>query len=195
MKKCTLCVDRIYNDNLPEADRVPGLRRRLPDGRAAFRRSRRSGLGGLAAGRRARRRRPDARARLPAGQQIPAAARAARPPPAIRAPAARAGRRAEGGLLGWIDRMLSRLAMHPAFSVIFFTTASGAGYGLLALLGLACRPRAGADQRAGSAPSASAFRWRWSPPACCPRRCISASRSARGAPSRSGGRPGCRARA
>jgi len=27
--------------------------------------------------------------------------------------------------------------MHPAFSVIFFTTASGAGYGLLALLGVA----------------------------------------------------------
>jgi DMSO reductase anchor subunit len=27
--------------------------------------------------------------------------------------------------------------MHPAFSVVFFTTASGAGYGLLALLGLA----------------------------------------------------------
>ena len=26
--------------------------------------------------------------------------------------------------------------MHPAFSVIFFTTASGAGYGLLVLLGL-----------------------------------------------------------
>src|SRR5262245_65508077 len=26
--------------------------------------------------------------------------------------------------------------MHPAFSVIFFTVASGAGYGLLALLGL-----------------------------------------------------------
>ncbi len=25
--------------------------------------------------------------------------------------------------------------MHPAFSVIFFTTASGAGYGLLAMLG------------------------------------------------------------
>ena len=27
--------------------------------------------------------------------------------------------------------------MHPAYSVILFTTASGAGYGLLALLGLA----------------------------------------------------------
>ena len=26
--------------------------------------------------------------------------------------------------------------MHPALSVIFFTTASGAGYGLLALLGI-----------------------------------------------------------
>jgi DMSO reductase anchor subunit len=26
--------------------------------------------------------------------------------------------------------------MHPAFSVIFFTTATGAGYGLLALLGV-----------------------------------------------------------
>ena len=25
--------------------------------------------------------------------------------------------------------------MHPAFSVVFFTTATGAGYGLLALLG------------------------------------------------------------
>jgi Fe-S-cluster-containing dehydrogenase component len=23
MKKCTLCIDRIYNDNLPEADRRP----------------------------------------------------------------------------------------------------------------------------------------------------------------------------
>jgi DMSO reductase anchor subunit len=29
-----------------------------------------------------------------------------------------------------------RLIMHPAFSVIFFTTATGAGYGLLALLGI-----------------------------------------------------------
>ena len=26
--------------------------------------------------------------------------------------------------------------MHPAYSVILFTTASGAGYGLMALLGL-----------------------------------------------------------
>jgi Fe-S-cluster-containing dehydrogenase component len=41
MKKCTLCVDRIYNDTCP---RKTGTRLRagLPDRRAAFRRSRRS---------------------------------------------------------------------------------------------------------------------------------------------------------
>ena len=42
------------------------------------------------------------------------------------------------GFFRWADRVLccrcSR--MHPAYSVILFTTASGAGYGLLALLGL-----------------------------------------------------------
>ena len=43
MKKCTLCVDRIYNETFAPEDRVPGLRARLPDRRAAFRRSRRSG--------------------------------------------------------------------------------------------------------------------------------------------------------
>ncbi len=30
MKKCTLCVDRIYNENLPEADRVPACVRACP---------------------------------------------------------------------------------------------------------------------------------------------------------------------
>ena len=30
MKKCTLCVDRIYNDNLPEEDRVPARVRTCP---------------------------------------------------------------------------------------------------------------------------------------------------------------------
>jgi DMSO reductase anchor subunit len=35
---------------------------------------------------------------------------------------------------GMLDQDL--IAMHPAFSVIFFTTASGAGYGLIGLLGV-----------------------------------------------------------
>ena len=30
MKKCTLCVDRIYNDNIPEEDRVPACVRTCP---------------------------------------------------------------------------------------------------------------------------------------------------------------------
>ncbi len=42
MKKCTLCVDRIYNENLPRDRPRAGLRRGLPDRRAPLRRSRRS---------------------------------------------------------------------------------------------------------------------------------------------------------
>jgi Fe-S-cluster-containing dehydrogenase component len=30
MKKCTLCVDRIYNDNIPVEDRVPACVRTCP---------------------------------------------------------------------------------------------------------------------------------------------------------------------
>ena len=30
MKKCTLCVDRIYNDNLPEEDREPACVKSCP---------------------------------------------------------------------------------------------------------------------------------------------------------------------
>jgi Fe-S-cluster-containing dehydrogenase component len=36
MKKCTLCVDRIYNDNLPEEDRVPACVRACPAGARHF---------------------------------------------------------------------------------------------------------------------------------------------------------------
>jgi Fe-S-cluster-containing dehydrogenase component len=42
MKKCTLCVDRIYSETLPEEDRDSRLRAHLPCGRAAFRRFQRS---------------------------------------------------------------------------------------------------------------------------------------------------------
>jgi Fe-S-cluster-containing dehydrogenase component len=30
MKKCTLCIDRIYNQNIPEIDRVPSCVRTCP---------------------------------------------------------------------------------------------------------------------------------------------------------------------
>lgn len=36
MKKCTLCVDRIYNENLPEEDRVPSCVRTCPAGARHF---------------------------------------------------------------------------------------------------------------------------------------------------------------
>ena len=36
MKKCTLCVDRIYNDNIPEEDRVPACVRTCPSGARHF---------------------------------------------------------------------------------------------------------------------------------------------------------------
>jgi Fe-S-cluster-containing dehydrogenase component len=36
MKKCTLCVDRIYNENLPEVDRVPVCVRTCPAGARHF---------------------------------------------------------------------------------------------------------------------------------------------------------------
>ncbi len=36
MKKCTLCVDRIYNENLEEVDRVPACVKACPTGARAF---------------------------------------------------------------------------------------------------------------------------------------------------------------
>ena len=36
MKKCTLCVDRIYNENLVEEDRVPACVRACPTGARHF---------------------------------------------------------------------------------------------------------------------------------------------------------------
>lgn len=36
MKKCTLCVDRIYNENIPEGDRVPSCVRTCPAGARHF---------------------------------------------------------------------------------------------------------------------------------------------------------------
>jgi Fe-S-cluster-containing dehydrogenase component len=36
MKKCTLCIDRIYNEHLPEEDRVPACVRACPTGARHF---------------------------------------------------------------------------------------------------------------------------------------------------------------
>ncbi len=79
MKKCTLCVDRIYNDTLERGGSSARLRPRLPDRRPPLRRSRRQRQRGLEAGCRAWRLRSAARVGLQADQQISAATAKARP--------------------------------------------------------------------------------------------------------------------
>ncbi len=104
MKKCTLCIDRIYNENIPRPNAYPPA---SPPARpcTAFRRSRRSRQRGVATGRRARRLRSDAGDGLQAGEQIPAAA----PPSAGGRTGAGTEAEPSGtGVLRWIDRVLSR---------------------------------------------------------------------------------------
>ena len=124
-----------------EEDRMPACVRACPTGARHF-----GDLGdpdsrGLAAGRRARRLRPDAGARLHAGQQIPAAAAAPDRAGLHRRPAALepggAARRVPRLARSRARRLNCPRARASAPSVIVFTTASGAGYGLLFLLGLA----------------------------------------------------------
>src|SRR2546430_14186936 len=122
------------------------LRLCMPDKGAVLRRSRRSEFCGIGACRGARRQRPDAGARLSPDQQIPAAAPRA---PLCRGPSAaavdRAPRRSAkrsrcrepAVALGRPPPVALSETMHPALSIVFFTTASGAGFALLFLLGLA----------------------------------------------------------
>ncbi len=74
MKKCTLCVDRIYNENIPEEDRVPACVAACPTGARHFGDFADADFGSVAAFGRARRGRTDAGARLPAVQPLPAPA-------------------------------------------------------------------------------------------------------------------------
>ncbi len=74
MKKCTLCIDRIYNEHLPDQDREPACVMVCPVNARHFGDLGDPEFGDFGTGRRAPRTRPDARTRLQAGQQIPAAA-------------------------------------------------------------------------------------------------------------------------
>jgi len=84
MKKCTLCVDRIYNENLEEVDRTPACVRTCPANARHF--------GEMGTN--------------PVNKYLP-------PRPKVRpdqAPVSAAPHvKAEGGLLGWVDKMLEAL--------------------------------------------------------------------------------------
>ncbi|RWE02724.1 4Fe-4S dicluster domain-containing protein [Mesorhizobium sp.] len=106
MKKCTLCVDRIYNDNLAAEDRVPACVAACPTSARHF-----GDLGDPASAISQlveERRGGDLMPELgykPTNKYLPPRARSERAAK-VDAPALEPIK-AEGGLLGWIDRMLS----------------------------------------------------------------------------------------
>jgi sulfite dehydrogenase (quinone) subunit SoeB len=104
MKKCTLCVDRIYNDNLAEEDRVPACVAACPTSARHF-----GDLGDplsavsqLVAERGGVDLMPEMGYK-PTNKYLPPRAQRAASVPAPRLEPVKA----EGGFLGWVDRMLS----------------------------------------------------------------------------------------
>ncbi len=113
MRKCTLCVDRIYNETHRRGRSRPRLRSRLPDRCPRLRRPRRSGERGVAECCCPRRLRPAAGDGLQADQQVPAPARAARCDDGAAAGLLADMATASTGsaiekLFGWIDKALSQ---------------------------------------------------------------------------------------
>jgi Fe-S-cluster-containing dehydrogenase component len=104
MKKCTLCIDRIYNQTLDEADRVPACVAACPTSARHFGDlgDPTSAVSQLVAERGGVDLMPEMGYR-PTNTYLPPRSRAqAAAAPAL-VPVA-----AEGGLLGWVDKMLSR---------------------------------------------------------------------------------------
>src|SRR5690606_2594866 len=128
-------VHAVRRPDLHRAPRRGRARPGLPAGpapaRAPLRRPGRSRVRRPHAGRRARRRGAAARAGLPAGPPLPAPAPAPRRRRRRRR-RARAGNARDLAPALALPRPEALTPMHPALSVILFTTLSGAGYGLLA---------------------------------------------------------------
>ncbi len=106
MKKCTLCVDRIYNQNLDEADRVPACVAACPTGARHFGDlgDPNSAVSKLTAERGGVDLMPEMGYR-PTNKYLPPRSRAEKA--AALAPALQPAA-VEGGFLVWVDKMLSR---------------------------------------------------------------------------------------
>ncbi|RWX65028.1 4Fe-4S dicluster domain-containing protein, partial [Mesorhizobium sp. M2A.F.Ca.ET.039.01.1.1] len=106
MKKCTLCVDRIYNDNLAEEDRVPACVAACPTSARHFGDlgDPTSAISQLVEERGGVALMPELGYK-PTNRYLPPRARSERAAK-VDAPALEPIK-AEGGFLGWIDRVLS----------------------------------------------------------------------------------------
>ncbi len=103
MKKCTLCIDRIYNQNLPEADRVPACVAACPTSARHFGDlgDPSSAVSQLVAERGGADLMPEMGYR-PTNKYLPPRARNAHAEAQALEPVA------AGGFLGWVDKVLSR---------------------------------------------------------------------------------------
>ena len=108
MKKCTLCVDRIYNDNIPEEDRVPACVKTCPAHARHFGdlADPNSEVSQLVAERGGMDLMPELGYR-PTNTYLPPRPRKTEPG-CTGAPAALEPAKPEGGFLGWLDQVLSR---------------------------------------------------------------------------------------
>ena len=106
MKKCTLCIDRIYNANLAEEDRVPACVRACPAGARHFGdlADPDSGVSRLVAKRGGFDLMPEMGYR-PTHKYLPPRPRRSAPGGAV-APAVLEPAEPQGGFLAWLDRVL-----------------------------------------------------------------------------------------
>jgi Fe-S-cluster-containing dehydrogenase component len=107
MKKCTLCVDRIYNDNLAAEDRVPACVAACPTGARHFGDlgDPHSAISELVAEREGVELMPELGYK-PVNRYLPPRAQTSRAA-TVNAPPLESVS-VEGGFLGWVDRLLSR---------------------------------------------------------------------------------------
>jgi hypothetical protein len=188
MKKCTLCIDKIYNETLDEADRVPACVATCPVSARHFGDlgNPESDVSKLVAERAGYALMPELGYKpvnryLPPRPRKTEAADSGAPAKLCATPSTDAAH----PLLHWIDRVLSR-AMHPAFSVS--CSPPSRSHGLLFLIGLLSVRRCCPAADCSGSPA-----WPfsgWSPP-----HFISVAPNALGGPFRNGGRRGCRERA